>query len=44
MLALANRFFKQQEERHDEPIHLSLSVTPTEAKELTTLLEKLRSG
>lgn len=44
MLDLANRFFQQQEKHHDPLIHLSLEVTPTEAKELTTLLEKLRHG
>lgn len=44
MLDLANRFFQQQEKQHDPPIHISLELTPTKAKEITSLLEKLRRG
>jgi len=42
ILDLANRFFQQQEKQHDSPIRISLELTAVEAKELTSLLEKLR--
>jgi len=44
ILDLANRFFQQQEQHHDAPIRMSLELTATEAKEITSLLEKLRHG
>ena len=45
ILDLANRFFQQQQQKDENPmIHLNIVVSVTEAKELTTLLEKLRHG